>query len=304
MGTSRRNFLKMGAFALTEVTVGPRLSSFPTKRKDILGIQLYTVRDDMQRDPVGTLKQLANIGYRNVEHANYIKRKFYGYSARDFKNILDDTGIKMISGHVAFGLNDWDSSDQKFTDQWKYTIQDAVTAGQKFLITPWMNEDVRTDYNKLMQLLNLFNKSGELCKKSSLQFGYHNHDFEFNTKVKGRLLYDIILDHTDPQHVVQEMDIGNMFNGGGRPLEVLKKYPGRFKMMHIKDEIKSKQGEMGDNYESTILGKGVLPVKEIIDFARKSGGTEYFIIEQESYQNRTPIECSKEDYIVMKKWGF
>lgn len=304
MGTSRRNFLRMGTFALTGVAVGPSLSSFATKRKDILGIQLYTVRDDMQKDPVGTLKQLADIGYKNVEHANYVNRKFYGYSAKDFKKILGDVGLMMPSGHVQFGLNDWDPTKNSFTDNWKFTIEDAVTVGQSHLINPWMNEDIRADYNKLMQLLELFNKSGALCKRSGLKFGYHNHDFEFNTHINNKLLYDIILDKTDTNLVVQELDIGNMFNGGGRATDVIRKHPGRFQMMHVKDEIKSKNGEMGDKYESTVLGKGILPVKEIVDLARKSGGTSYFIIEQESYQNQTPMECSKEDYIVMKKWGF
>ncbi len=304
MGTSRRDFLKMGTFALTGVAVGTGLSSFSNRQnRDILGMQLYTVRDDMQKDPVGALKQLSKIGYKNVEHANYINREFYGYSPKDFKKILEDAGLKMPSGHVQFGLNDWDASKKSFTDQWKYTIEDAVIAGQSHLINPWMDEEIRTDHNKLMQLLELFNKSGELCKRSGLQFGYHNHDFEFDTHIDRKLLYDIILDKTDPDLVVQEMDIGNMYNGGGKPIDVLKKHPGRFKMMHVKDLIRSKQGEMGDSYESTVLGKGILPVKEIIDLAKRIGHTSYFIIEQESYQDQTSMECSKEDYITMKKWG-
>lgn len=305
MSTSRRDFLKMGAFALPGIAVGPGLLSFTAgEQKDVLGMQLYTVRDAMQKDPAGTLRQLSRIGYKHVEHANYINRKFYGYSAKDFKKVLEDAGLKMPSGHVQFGLNDWDASENSFTDQWKYTIEDAVTAGQSHLVNPWMDEDVRTNADKLMKLLELFNKSGELCKRSGLQFGYHNHDFEFNTHINHKLLYDIILEKTDPNLVVQEMDIGNMYNGGGKALEILRAHPGRFKMMHVKDLIKSAHGEMGDKYESTVLGKGILPVKEIIDLARKIGETNYFIIEQESYQEQTPMECSKEDYVAMRRWGF
>ena len=96
-----------------------------------------------------------------------------------------------------------------------------------------------------------------------------------------------------------------MYGAGGRALEIIKKYPGRFESMHVKDEIKAKdKGEMNDNYESTILGKGLLPVKQIVDLGKKSGGTTEFIIEQESYQGKTPLECAKEDLRIMKNWGY
>jgi sugar phosphate isomerase/epimerase len=96
-----------------------------------------------------------------------------------------------------------------------------------------------------------------------------------------------------------------MYGAGGRALDIIKKYPGRFTSMHVKDEIKSTgKGEMNDNYESTVLGKGILPVKEIVDLAKKSGGTTEFIVEQESYQGKTPIECAKEDLKVLQNWGY
>jgi sugar phosphate isomerase/epimerase len=100
------------------------------------------------------------------------------------------------------------------------------------------------------------------------------------------------------------MDIGNMYGAGGRALDLIKQYPVRFVSMHVKDEIKSSAGGGMDGYDSTVLGAGVLPVQEIVNTARKSGGTEYFIVEQESYQEKTPIESSRFDYEVMKKWGF
>ena len=138
-----------------------------------------------------------------------------------------------------------------------------------------------------------------------MKFGYHNHDFEFKYSLNDKKIYDIILEHTDPTLVVQQMDIGNMYGAGGRALEILKKYPGRFESMHVKDEIKTeKKGEMEGDYESTVLGKGILPVKEIVDLGRNSGGTRVFIIEQESYQGKTPLECSKEDFKIMKSWGY
>ena len=104
--------------------------------------------------------------------------------------------------------------------------------------------------------------------------------------------------------MIQQLDIGNMYGAGGRAADVIKRYPGRFASLHVKDEIKSKKGEMGSNYESTILGKGVLGVKAILDLAKKTGGTEHFIIEQESYQGQAPLDAVKQDLTIMKKWGY
>jgi len=156
----------------------------------------------------------------------------------------------------------------------------------------------------LKKFMLMFNKSGELCKAHRMKFGYHNHDFEFTTKVGDGNLYDYIINNTDPSLVAQQMDIGNMYGAGGRALEILKKYPGRFELMHVKDEIKAAKGELAEPYESTILGKGVIGTKEIVDYAKKHGGTTQFIIEQESYQGKTPVDCAKEDFDVMKSWGY
>src|SRR6185369_959449 len=115
-------------------------------------------------------------------------------------------------------------------------------------------------------------------------------------------VFDIILQNTDPSLVAQQLDIGNMYHAGGIALDIMKQYPNRFELMHVKDEIKTeKAGEMGGGYESTILGTGVIPVKEVIDIGKKSGGTRHFIIEQESYQGKTPVDCAKEDLAIMKK---
>ncbi len=308
MKLSRRKFLVNGSLSLA----GTMLLSneiFAGKNNNatdhILGIQLYSIRDDMKSDPLATLKQLAAMGYKNVEHANYVDRKFYGYSAAEFKKVLDDLGLKMPSGHTVMNDKHWDNTTNDFTDAWKQTVEDAATVGQRYVISPWLDESLRQNYDGLVIFLDRFNKSGELCKKSGMKFGYHNHDIEFKYSLNGKQIYDIILDNTDPSLVVQQIDIGNMYGAGGRALDILKKYPGRFESMHVKDEIKSSdKGEMNDNYESTILGKGLLPVKEIVDQFKKLGGTTEFIIEQESYQGKTPIECAKEDFSIMKNWGY
>jgi sugar phosphate isomerase/epimerase len=269
-------------------------------RKDnhIVGIQLYSVRDDMKKDPLSTLKQLSGMGYRYVEHANYVNRKFYGYSASEFRKILDDLNLKMLSGHTVMGKAHWDATKKEFTDAWKYTVEDAAVAGQKFVISPSLEESLRRNYDDMLAYMDVFNKSGELCNKSGMKFGYHNHDFEFKQSLNNISVFDIIMQHTDPKLVAQQLDIGNMYGGGGRAMDILKKYPGRFELIHVKDEIKA-----GDDYESTVLGKGIIGTKQVIDVARKQGAA-HFIIEQESYQGKTPIDCAKEDLQIIKKWGY
>ncbi|MEX6686574.1 TIM barrel protein [Danxiaibacter flavus] len=303
MHQSRRNFLKTSALFVAGSSMLSNELFAAKSKNELLGVQLYSVRDDMKKDPLATLKALADMGYKNVEHANYINRKFYGYSATEFKKVLSDLGLSMPSGHTVMARNHWDESKKDFTDAWKYTVEDAATVGQQIVISPWLDESLRKDINDFKRYMEVFNKSGELCKKSGMRFGYHNHDFEFSTQLGGEKLFDLILQNTDPKLVVQQLDIGNMYGAGGRALDIMKKYPGRFESMHVKDEIKSEKGEMG-GYESTVLGKGVIPVKEIVDLGRKSGGTTQFIIEQESYQGMAPLDTVKEDFKIMKSWGY
>ena len=305
MNNSRRTFIKGSALTLAGTALFGN-DIFAAKKSGVItGIQLYSVRDDMKKNPVGTLKQLAAMGYVYVEHANYVERKFYGYTATEFKKLLNGLGLKMRSGHTTLNATHWDGAKNDFTDAWKHTVEDAAVVGQQYVISPWLEDENRQSLDELKRFMDVFNKSGELCKKSGMKFGYHNHDFEFRQKLNDVKLYDIILDNTDPLLVAQQLDIGNMYHAGGIAADIIKKYPGRFELMHVKDEIKtSGEGEMGGKYESTILGKGIIPVKEVIDLAKKSGGTIHFIIEQESYQGKTPIDCAKVDLGIMKRWRY
>ncbi|MES2003761.1 MAG: sugar phosphate isomerase/epimerase family protein [Bacteroidota bacterium] len=304
MNTSRRAFLQKTAFVLAGSSFFSKQLLAAATPKSITGIQLYSVRDEMKKDPLGTLRALAEMGYQYVEHANYVNRKFYGYSATEFKKILEGHGLKMLSGHTVMGKDHWDEGKKQFTDSWKYTVEDAATVGQEFVISPWLDESLRKTYDDMLRYMEVFNKSGELCQRSGMRFGYHNHNFEFTAELNGKKVYDIILDNTDPKLVTQQLDMGNLYGTGANAYEIVKKHPGRFVSMHVKDEIKSAKGEMGDGYESTILGTGVANTKAITDLGKKSGGTLHFIIEQESYQGKTPLDCAKEDLKVMKAWGY
>jgi sugar phosphate isomerase/epimerase len=304
MKTSRREFLKSGALIALGAAVIPQsvFADGKKKPKGMVGIQLYSIRDDMGKDPVGSLTQLAKMGYEYVEHANYIDRKFYGYSAPEFRKIIDGLGLKMISGHTVMGKEHWDASKNDFSDSWKYTVEDAAVLGQKWVISPWMDEGMRKTYNDFMKLMEIFNKSGELCKKQGMKFGYHNHDFEFSEKLNGEKVFDIIMRSIDPNLVAMQLDIGNLYNGGAVALDVMNQFPGRFEIIHAKDEIVSKSGN--EKYESTILGDGIVDTKKVLELATKKGGTKCYIIEQESYGDKTPMYCAKADLDKMKSWGY
>jgi len=304
MNSSRRKFIKTSAVALAGAALLPDVLFANSKKLQRVGLQLYSVREAMKTDPAGSLKKLADMGYVHVEHANYIDRKFYGYTAKEFKKLLSDLSLHMPSGHTVMTAKDWDTAKNDFTDKWKYTIDDAAEVGQRYVISPWLDEGLRKDQDGLKRFMDQFNKCGELCKAHGMTFGYHNHNFEFSTMVGDSTLYDFILKNTDPTLVAQQMDIGNMLGAGGIALDLLKKYPGRFELMHVKDEIKSDTKGNMDGYDSTILGEGVMPVKDIVKAARKMGGTSQFIIEQESYQGKDPFDCVKIDLQTMKKWGF
>jgi sugar phosphate isomerase/epimerase len=302
MKTSRRTFVKTGTMAAlgTAFLPGPVFAAM--KPVGMVGLQLYSVRADMSKDPIGSLTRLAKIGYVYLEHANYINRKFYTYTAPELKKILDGMGLKMISGHTVMGRQHWDEAKKDFSDSWKQTIEDAGILQQKYVISPSMDESMRKTYDDFKRYMDVFNKCGALCKKSGMKFGYHNHDFEFSEKLNGEKLFDIIMKSIDPELVVVQLDMGNLYNGGAVAIDIVNQYPGRFEIIHVKDEIPGPGGN--EKYVSAILGEGIVNTKKVVDLATKIGGTTCYIIEQESYGDKTPMDCVKADLEIMQKWGY
>lgn len=302
MKTTRRTFIKAGAMAAVAASVMPREAFSAAAPGGIIGLQLYSIREQMLKDPVGSLTQVAKMGYKYVEHANYINRKFYGYSAAEFKKVLDGLGLKMISGHTVMGKQHWDEGKKDFSDSWKQTIDDAAILEQKYVVSPSMDETMRNKYDDFKHYMDIFNKCGELCQKRGMKFGYHNHDFEFSEKLNNMKLFDIMMKSIDPKLVVVQLDMGNLYNGGAVAIDVVNQYPGRFENLHVKDEIVASGGN--EKYESTILGKGIVNARQVVDLATKIGGSRVYIIEQESYQGKPPMDCVREDLKIMKGWGY
>ena len=301
MKTSRRTFVKSGAMIALGTALIPRSVFAAAGQNIVVGLQLYSVRDDMKTDPLGTLKKLAAMGYKVVEHAGYSDRKFYGYTPAEFKKILIDLGMKMYSGHVDFGFQAWDATKKDFTDTWKHTVEDAAFMGQKFVLTPELNDKAQKDYDTLLKVIDLWNKCGALCMKHGMKFGYHD-DFNEDVVMHDMKIYDIVMKYSDPKLTVQQFDIANLYNAAGTdPIDIIKAYPGRFETLHIKDVLKEKNKD--NSHDSTVLGKGVLNIKELLPLAVKNGAW-LLIIEQEAYQNESPIDCVKDDLAAMKNWGF
>lgn len=304
MNSTRRDFIRQTALLSAGTFLPLRFLRAQPGNRALVGIQLYSVRADMKADPAGTLKKLAGMGYRYVEHANYVNRKFYGYTPVDFKKLLQDLGLEMRSGHTVMGKEHWDSVKKDFTDSWKYTVEDAALVGQEYVISPWLDNSMRKTADDLKRYMDVFNACGRLCQKWNMKFGYHNHDFEFTEKMGNGTLYEAILENTDPELVIQQLDTGNMHGTGTEAFAVIKKYPGRFQSLHIKDEIAAAgKGEMGHAFESTLLGKGVVPVKDILAFCT-ANGTRHIIIEQESYQQIQPLETCRLNLQTLQEWGY
>lgn len=300
MKTSRRIFLQNSGMAVTAMALLPGFACSGRSNDKIVALQLYSVRDEMKNDPGGTLSGLAEMGYTHVEHANYVEHKFYGWTAKEFKKVLDDLGLQMPSGHTVLGKNHWNEQQQEFTSEWKKLVEDAAYMEQKYVVSPWLDASLRQTYDDLMRFLEVFNRCGELCKTYGMRFGYHNHDFEFSEELNGEKIFDLMMKNTDADKVVMQLDMGNMYIAGARAIDVLGKYPGRYDNIHVKDMIRAENGE---GYESTILGKGVVGAQEVTDMAKEMG-TGLFVIEQEAYQGKSPMACMKENIEIIRQWGY
>ena len=277
---TRRDFLKnSGTFAAGVLLCPSLISTF--KKVENIGIQLYTFRKEMLADATGTLKQLAALGIKQIESAGSEKGYYYGLKPKEMKQICNDHGMTLSSGHI------------HLDNKWQQTIEDAVASGQEYLICSSMPSPEQTvdNYKKTAAA---FNKAGEDCKKANIKFGYHNHDFEFE-KENGQVLYDVLLNNTDAALVHMELDLGWVIATGNDPLTYFKNHPGRFPLWHLKDMDLAKK-------HSTEFGKGALKIKEILQQSKLSG-MKYFYVEQEEYTH-SPLESMKENMAFLKKLNY
>ncbi len=250
----------------------------------------------MKKDPVGTLKAVAKVGYKEVEHADYRDRKFYGFSAPEFKKNLKDAELTMPSSHTIFHKAYWLEAQNDVTDAWKQTIEDALTVGQEYLISPWFEWDL-TQPDEMKRGVAAYERSGEICRAAGLRFGFHNHKVEFENNYADQPIYEYMLRNWSLANICQQLDTCNMAIAGADPMYWLRRYPHQFESLHVKDRAPGKE-------ESTLLGTGSLDMEEILAFAKKHTPVKYWIIEQESYGSRTPLEAVSYDLRRFKDYGF
>ncbi len=271
---SRREFLKLSAAG----TMGAILVSQYGCGKAALpgiGLQLYTIRDAMMADVPGSLKKVADFGYKYVELADYANGKFYGFEPAEFKKLVSGLGMEILSSHTqveGVGVS---------LDSAKKMAEDHALIGARYCIQPWIVEEMRTTIASYQRMAANWNEIGKVMKENGLQFGYHNHNFEFNT-VEGKVPYfDVMLAELDKDLVIMELDMFWTTKAGHNPVDIFNKYPGRFPLFHLKDMYTS-QPPFFDVIKDDIspVGEGVIDFKKIIA-AKEIAGMKYMIVEQD-----------------------
>jgi sugar phosphate isomerase/epimerase len=282
---NRRTFLETAASVAAATLFSSRLGWAAGAHKiDKVGVQLYTVRDLMKGDFEGTIAKVAQVGYKEVEFAGY-----FGRTAQQVKEVLQKNGLTAPSTHVQY-----DELDEKFPS----VIEFSKAVGMGYIICPWIPEELRKSPDIWKQAAEKFNKCGEQTKQAGIQFGYHNHWFEF-LPTDGKLPYDELLKDCDAKLVKMEMDLCWIIAAGGDPLKYFDRYPGRFPLVHVKD-LKTKPNvtsggaqNYGDTVDLTEVGSGIIDWKKIFAQSNKAG-IKHYIVEHD--HPKQPIESITKSY--------
>ncbi len=269
--TTRRSFLKTTSVLSAGVLMFP--SELKVKKPEI-GLQLYTVRDAMEKNAVATLARVASVGYNSVEGATYTgSEKFYGMSSKEFVKVLKKNGLVIPSSHYRLGA-DKESANVKGTilNDWNKAVDDAAEVGIKYMVCAYLSEEERGDLDRYKKIADQLNVAGETCKKSGIQLCYHNHDFEF-VKQGDQYPYDVLLG-ADKDLVKMEMDLYWVKKAGQDPIALFKKHPGRFPLWHVKDMDNTA------DHSFTEVGNGIINFKEIFQH-KNEAGMKHFFVEQD-----------------------
>lgn len=246
----------------------------PVVKKEI-GLQLWSVREEMKADPVATIKTIGEIGYTFVETAGYADGKFYGMDPLEFKALLNENGLEFTSSHTGKALPDSTNWDE-IMEWWSVCIDAHVESGVSYIVQPFMDGKGYGSLEDLQSYCDYFNTVGEMCNAQGIRFGYHNHDGEFNKLVNDEIVrYDYMLENTDPDKVFFQLDLYWIKVGGKDAVDYFNRYPGRFIQWHVKDEK-----ELGES--------GTMDFAPIFAAAEVSG-MKYIIVEVEKY-NFPPLE--------------
>ena len=256
------------------------VSSLAGKRLNRIGLQLYTLRNEMKADFTGTLQKVAATGYKEVEFAGYFDRK-----PQEVRDTLDRLGLTAPSSHFALA---------SVRDDLNSLIETARIIGHKFVVCPFLAPNERQTLADYRKLSTVFNLVGEACRRAGIEFAYHNHDFEF-VALDGKVPYDLLLAETDPKLVRMELDLYWMTKAGHDPVAYFRKHPGRFPLVHVKDMDNSPKKDF------TEAGRGTIDFKTIFALSGKAGIRHYFV---EQDRSASPLESIKISYDYLSKLEF
>ncbi len=274
----RRIFIKNSGLAVAGIMLAA--PHFDMAKRHRFGIQLYSVRDDMKKDPLSTLKELAKMGYHYVEGYGYSNRKWQGASdLKQMKMLLAESGLTMPSAHFVLKSTDFDKTKGDFTDDFKRMMEDALAVGQKYFVSSSIIKEDKENLDAFKSLCGVMNKTGELFNKNGLKLGYHNHEFEFD-KLGSETMFDTMLKEVDAKNLTIEMDMGWVVYANQNPIDWFTKYPKRFELSHMKDG--NKRGTTDNKHKSCIIGQGDVDFKGVLA-NRKLAGLKMLIVEIEDY---------------------
>lgn len=245
-------------------------------RLGAIGVQLYTVRTLLERNFHGTLAALARIGFREVEFAGY-----HGRSPRAVRAALDRAGLVAPSGHVPF---------EAARDDLPMTLDAAEAMGHRYVVVPWIPEEQRRTLDGYRAAADVFNRVGERCLLAGVRLAYHNHAFEFDP-IEGRLPYDVLLERCDPRYVLFEMDLYWITAGGQDPLDYFERWPGRFRLVHMKDSTGPPAHRM------VAVGAGRIPWKAILA-RREQAGIRHCFVEHDEPPD--PLASVRQSYEYLR----
>lgn len=276
----RRKFIKTtSAFAVGSFIIANPLISCISKQ-NYIGLQLYTIRDEVSKNLNSTLERVAKIGYNSIEAAGYANRQFYGLKPAEFKKLVNSFGMELHSTHSNISPDIADT-----------VIEDTIEAGIPYLIMPWLAPDKRVSLDSYKKLADDYNIIGEKCKNAGITFAYHNHDFEFET-IEGEIPYNLLLDNTEADLVKMQLDLFWIKKAGFDPIHYFEKYPGRFELWHIKDMDDT---QAAANIE---VGRGIIDFETLLKY-KEQAGMKYFFIELDNCI-LPPFECIELSYNNMK----
>jgi len=284
---NRRQFLG----AASAAALFSCLPSFATDehRLGAIGLQLYTVRDQMAKDFEGSIAKVAATGYKEVEFAGY-----FGRTPQQVRAVLDRHGLTAPSAHIPI---------EDLRSKLPQVLDAAHVIGHRYIVNPWINKEDRTSLDDWKKIADFFNQTGKKVKAAGLQFAHHNHDFEFKP-TDGTVPYDLLLKETDPSLVKLEMDLYWITAAGQDPLKYFNQYPGRYPMLHVKDrpvKLAHPVYEV-EGAKFAPVGRGVIDFNRVFADADK-GGVKHYYVEQD-YTQGSPFEAIKISYEDLRKMRF